>query len=71
MSNNTDELIQQVVEAAKAKGRVEEDRRISEFLIEKRAIRSSMLGQGWLVLYTEDGPIDVKIETLFEALESN
>lgn len=33
-----------------------------------RVLRDSMLGDRWLVIYTEDGPIDITREQLLEAL---
>ena len=45
-------------ELARRQGIKEERERIIELLREKRALRDSIF-QGELVLYTEDGPIDL------------
>lgn len=38
---------------------------ILKTLIELGVIRESMFGDDWWVIYTENGPIDIKLKTLF------
>lgn len=42
--------------------------RLIEQLKQKGALRDSMLGEDWAVLYTEAGPIDIRYSDLRNAL---
>lgn len=35
-----------------------------QWLFDKSVVRDSMLGKDWLVIYTQDGPIDIRREVL-------
>lgn len=43
-----------------------EQKRIYELLFEMGVIRDSMVGQEWLVIYTQDGALDIKRNFLIE-----
>ena len=45
------------------------DRLIKE-LMAKRAIRKSMLGNGYYVIYTEDGPMDLNLARIAPCLKA-
>lgn len=43
-----------------------ERKRIFEILFKMGVIRDNMIGQEWLVIYTQDGPLDIKRDFLNE-----
>ena len=58
----------QSVSARKAAISNEFDRLIKE-LMARRVLRKSMLGNGYYVIYTEDGPMDITLKRLAPCLK--
>jgi hypothetical protein len=61
-------LTEQSVSARKAAISNEFDRMI-KVLMSKRALRESMLGNGYYVIYTEDGPMDLNLARIAPCLK--
>ena len=59
---------EQSVSARKAAISNEFDRLIKE-LMARRVLRKSMLGNGYYVIYTEDGPMDITLKRLAPCLK--
>lgn len=47
------------------------NKNLIEWLKEKQIMRDSMLGSEWVVIYTEEGPMDLKREDLLRAAKQN
>lgn len=63
MSDLKDNL-EQLVNDATEVGHLQERSRFIGILHDLGVIRNSMLGKEWAVIYTEDGPKDIKLDSL-------
>ena len=67
MTSTTDWMSQRITaieKAAETQGQIKEVKRWTDLLMSLGAMRSSMLGKDWAVIYTENGAVDIKLDTL-------